>query len=204
MDEYRNIEEYLNKKKNNNFNNRGMNSSMTFAKVFVSKILISFILFLSFLIGAKVNDKFKKNVYKEVYDNTISFATITKWYNSKFGSIFPIDIVPGEERVFSEKLIYSKSSAYKDGVSLEVNANYLVPLLENGVVIFIGDKTDYGNTVIVQGENGVDIWYCNINVGDIKLYDHLTKGSFVGEAKDKHIYLVFKEDGKYVDYKDFI
>ena len=55
MDEYRNIEEYLNKKKNNNFNNKGMNSSMTFAKVFVSKILISFILFLSFLIGAKVN-----------------------------------------------------------------------------------------------------------------------------------------------------
>lgn len=204
MNEYSNVEQYLNKRKNNSSNNKKINNSMTFAKVFVSKILISFILFLSFLIGTKLNDNFKKNVYKNVYDNTISFATITKWYNSKFGSIFPIDIASNEERVFSEKLIYSKSSAYKDGVSLEVSTNYLVPLLENGIVIFIGDKTPYGNTVIVQGENGVDIWYCNINVGDIKLYDHLTKGSFVGEAKEGKIYLVFKEDGKYVDYKNFI
>jgi len=41
------------------------------------------------------------------------------------------------------QLSYSKESVYKDGVKLTVSDNYLVPALESGIVIFIGNKEGY-------------------------------------------------------------
>ena len=47
-----------------------------------------------------------------------------------------------KEKVFNEKLTYEKANVYKDGVELKVDSNYLVPNLESGIVVFMGDKED--------------------------------------------------------------
>ena len=52
--------------------------------------------------------------------------------------------------------------------------------------------------------NGIDAWYGNIDTTSIKLYDYVEKGSLLGEAKNKKLYLVFQKDGKFLNYQDYI
>lgn len=175
-----------------------------FLKNFVSRVLISLIIFMVLLITIKANPKLKNKINNVLYENNISFAKFNDWYKSKFGNIIPLDnTFPKEEQVFNEKLSYSKKSTYKDGVKLTVDSNYLVPIIESGVVVFIGEKEGYGNVVIVQQINGIDTWYGNVDV-NYKLYDYIEKGKLLGEARDQNIYLVFQKEGKTLDYKKYI
>ena len=89
-------------------------------------------------------------------------------------------------------------------MALKVTDNYLVPALESGVVVFIGEKSDYGTTVIIEQTDGIAVFYSNINFVDIKLYDYIEKGELLGEAIDSKIYLVFSKDGAYLDYKNYL
>ena len=123
-------------------------------------------------------------------------------YNKYFGKYL------GEstniKKVFNEKISYSSENLYKDGVKLTVDTNYLVPTLEAGIVIYIGEKEGYGTTVIIEQINGVKAWYSNINPKDIKLYDYIEKGALLGETKDNKLYLLFEKDGKFLNYKKYI
>ena len=70
------------------------------------------------------------------------------------------------------------------------------------MVIFVGEKENYGNTVIIEQVNGVEVWYSNIK-SSVKIYDYIEKGSLIGEA-DGTLYLVFKKDGNILNYEDYI
>ncbi len=48
-------------------------------------------------------------------------------------------------------------------------------LFESGIVVYIGEKENYKQTVIVQQMNGVDVWYGNIKQANVKLYDYVEK-----------------------------
>ena len=171
---------------------------------FISKSILAVILFLSFLISIKHNSSYKDIIYKEVYENNLSFATFRSFYDKYFGDILPSSkIFNSEVMVFNENLTYKEANSYKDGVALTVDYKYLVPLIKDGVVVFIGKKDEYGDVVIVESDD-IEIWYCNINTSDINMYDYLKKGTFIGEAKEDVIYLVFKKDKEFLNYKDYI
>ena len=174
-------------------------------KVFISKCLILIIIILIGLIIIKKHPEYRSVIKDKIYNNTIKFAEIKKYYTKYFGSLIPIDNLLVEEKpVFNEKLSYKQLNTYKDGVSLTVDNNYLVPCLEDGVVIFVGEKEDYGSTIIVEQTNGIDVFYGNININNINMYDYVKKGSLIGEVKTDKFYLVFFKDGKYLNYKDYI
>lgn len=183
--------------------NKKTNKNRSSLYGFISKLLITIILTLITLILLKSNNKFKTFFYNKVYDNNISFATINKWYENHFGSSIPFkELVEKDTKaVFNNKLEYSKKEKYLDGVKLSVDKNYLVPILESGMVVYIGKKEEYGNTVIVQQVNGVDVWYGNINNPNVKLYDYVEKGKLLGDVKNNNLYLVFKKDGKVLSYE---
>lgn len=173
----------------------------------INKLLITILITLTTLITLKNNTKLKTLFYENVFAKNFKFATINKLFKDKFGSPIPFsDIIEKKEttKVFNEKLEYSAKSKYLDGVKLTVSKNYLVPTLESGMVVFIGEKEKYGNTVIISGIDGIDIWYSNINASNLKLYDYIEKGSFIGEAKDNNIYLVYKKDGKVLNYEEHL
>ena len=170
------------------------------------RFLIATICTLITLIVLKGNSKLKANFYKQVYDTNFSFVTLNQAYQKYFGSPIPFsDMVKKPvETVFNEKLEYQEISFYKDGAKLTVTKNYLVPILESGMVVFVGNKEGYGNTVIVQGMNDVDTWYGNIENVNVKLYDYVEKGSLLGETQDTTLYMVFQKEGKSLDYKEYI
>ena len=172
-------------------------------KVFLSKVLITIILILIVLIGFKKSTSFKDMVHKNVYDTNISFAYLNTLYNKYLGTIIPFKLFKPVTPVFSETLRYKNMSKYLDGVELEVDNNYLVPTINDGIVIFSGFKDGYGNTTIIQGSDNVEVWYSNIS-SNIKLYDYIEKGSYIGDTLSNKLYLVFKKDGNILNYEDYI
>ncbi len=171
----------------------------------ISRILITIIIFLVASILVKEKPNLKPKIIENIYEKNFQFTKAKTIYQKYFGNILSVDkIVKEEEPVFSEKLTYSKKNTYKDGVALTVNNQYMVPILESGIVVFIGEKQDYGNTVIIEQIDGIDVFYSNIETNNIKLYDYVEKGELLGETKTNKLYLVFQKDGKYLNYKDYI
>ena len=167
--------------------------------IYLSKIFISIIITLIILILIKSNSSFKNTFYKEVYDTNISFSTFNKFYNKYISKIDILNIKP----VFNEKRTYNKIEKYLDGVKLYVEKNTAIKSAESGIVIYIGNKDNYNNTVVIQRIDGVDEWYGNINNVGVKLYDYVSKGTIIGEADD-YYYLVYKKDGKNLNYEEYI
>lgn len=167
----------------------------------LSKLFITIILFIICMILIKGNPSFKTIFYKKVYEDSFNFGYINSLYNKYFGNILPFEIKEKVSKVFSENLSYESSEKYLDGVKLKLT-NDLVPVLNEGLVIFIGEKEGYGSTVIINGIDGVDIWYSNLDSINVKLYDYVTKGSLLGSSN--LLYLVYKKDGEVLDYNEYI
>lgn len=167
------------------------------------KLLISIVITLVILILIKSSNSFKNNFYKHIYSNNISFTYLKNIYNKYIGDSEILDKVIKTETVFNETLIYSSKEKYLDGVKLGVEDKYLVPIQESGIVVFIGQKEGYGNTIIIQRIDGIDEWYGNIENVNVKLYDYVKQGKLLGEAS-KNLYLVYKKDGNVLDYEEYL
>lgn len=187
------------------FLNNNSNKNRNVFKSFFNKILLCIILFLILMIVIKSNPVLKDKIYSFVYENNISFSTFKKYFEDKFGGVIPFDnvVVDDTVSVFSENMRYEEKTDYNKGVKLVVSNNYLVPTIESGIVVYMGEKEGYGYTIIVQQNDGVDAWYSNIN-SKVKLYDYVEKGSLLGESIDNNIYLYFQKNGEFIDYKEYI
>ena len=174
-------------------------------KIVLNKILLTIIIFLIGMILLKKNPSLKVIITENLYEKSFRFTKTKQLYQKYFGNIFSIDkIITEETPVFNEKISYSSKSAYKDGVALSVTKNYMVPILESGIVVYIGEKEEYGQTIIIEQTNGIDVFYSNITTDNVKLYDYVEKGKLLGQTKSDKLYLVFQKDGVVLDYKEYI
>ena len=163
------------------------------------------VIFLILAIISKGNTTYKDIIVSNIYEKNISFTTIKKLYNQYLGGITPLEkVVENEMPVFNQQLEYIADSIYHDGVKLEVQPNYLIPVLEEGMVIYIGEKENYGNVIIIEGLGGINIWYGNIEKTSVKLYDYVEKNNYLGTTKDNYLYLAYQQDGKFLDYKEYL
>lgn len=195
------ISKYM--KKINKSNNNGVNEDSKIKKYFIGlgiRILIVAILFLSLSIGCKSNNGLKEKIHDYMYTEDISFTKIKKIYNKYLGGVLPLKETDSTASVFDEKLEYISSSVYYDGAKLTVKDNYLVPVIREGMVVFIGEKENYGNTVIIEDLDGFEIWYGNIANTNLKLYDYVEKGTPLGEV-NKELYLVYSKDENFLNYE---
>lgn len=171
--------------------------------LFLRFLIVVIILFLLAIVY-KSDSSLKGIISNCFFEDNISFIKIKKVYDEYLGGLLPLKKEESDTtEVFNEKLNYSASSIFCDGVKLTVAESYLVPSLSEGMVVFIGDKENYGKTIIVENLDGVDYWYGNIMDTSLKLYDYVEKGNLVGEVK-KDLYIVVSKDGKYLDYEEYI
>ena len=184
--------------------NKSSKSKNNLFKNIVLRVLITIIVTLILLIGFKMNNNFKKTFYHYVYEENFPFSVVKNFLQEKFGTSLTFDKIVTDEEVFNEKLSYKDKSLYHDGVKLTVSSEYMIPSLESGIVVYIGEKENYKQVVIVQQMNGVDVWYGNIKQANVKLYDYVEKGSLIGQVDNKTLYLVFQKEGKFVDYQNYL
>ena len=170
---------------------------------FINKTLTAIFLGLVFLIIMEYSPKFKNYMQNEVLNKNISFGFIGKLYDKYFGEILP-ETNDNIVKVFNEKLVYKSKEKYHDGYKLIVDKNYLVPVIESGVVVFIGEKEEYGNVIVIEGENGSTITYGNIKNTDVKLYEYVTKGKYLGEVENDTLYINILKDNEYLDIETYL
>ena len=172
-------------------------------RCFIFRVLCIIILFLSLAILCKKDILYKDYIYDHIYNKNINFSYFKNIYNKYLGGVFPDYNLNNTIGVFNEKLRYSSALDYYDGVKLSVDSNYLVPLPKEGIVVYIGEKDNYGNVILVEDNEGIDTWYGNICNVSVNLYDNLSAGSYLGQSCDDYIYLVYSKGNIFLDYKDY-
>lgn len=177
---------------------------VSFISKFFSKFLVCVVLLLGILIALKASPSLRENLYKYVFKNNFSFAQVNAVYEKLFGSSLPLTGTEQTALVSSAKIEYDDYSDYKDGAVLKVSENYVIPVIKSGIVVFTGEKEGYGNTVVVQQGDGIEVWYANIKEIKVSMYDYLKAGDILGEANGTKLYLVFTKEGEILDYKKYI
>lgn len=197
MDEY--LNNFKNKKKS--FNKVKISLNKKNINKLITKFMIAIIFFLISIIFTNYSDK-NLLLYKEyVFTESLPFTKLKGWYEDLFGEVLPTQ--DNTQTVFNGKLVYKDISEYYDGEKLLVSKNTLVNNITSGVVVFSGEKDNYGNTVIIQGIDGVDIWYGNLENVSVSLYDYIETGNVIGQTKDEYLYLVIKKDNEYIKYENY-
>ncbi len=171
----------------------------------LTRILIGIILILGSMIFINYKDKNKELYQKYIFTDSLAFHKFNKIYDKYMGKfVDESKTIPEDKVVFSETLSYKGIDKYLDGYKLEVGTSYLVPTLQSGIVVFNGDKDDYGKTLIIQGVDGVDIWYCGVDIHEISLYDYIESGSLLGESASDKITIVVVKDGEFLDFEKYL
>ena len=167
----------------------------------ISKALLSIIFLLVSIILINKNENIRKFYEDKVFNDSISFIKFNELYNKYFGSI--TSIYPTEELVFNESIQYSNIDNYLNGKVLTVSNNYIVPSIGSGIIVYLGDKDNLGNTCIIQGVDGVDIWYSNIDTSNLTLYDYVNKGDMLGTTLSDKLYLTLEKNNEFIDYETY-
>ena len=167
----------------------------------ISKALLSIIFLLVSIILINKNENIKKFYEDKVFNDSMSFIKFNELYNKYFGSI--TSIYPTEALVFNESIQYSNIDNYLNGKVLTVSNNYIVPSIGSGIIVYLGDKDNLGNTCIIQGVDGVDIWYSNIDTSNLTLYDYVSKGDMLGTTLSDKLYLTLEKNNEFIDYETY-
>lgn len=176
--------------------------NLKYAKGLISRSLIAIIFVLGSIIFTNISDKNKELYQKYVLEDSLEFTKINELYQSVFGSV-DITKKNNDSEVVFGSITYTNVEPFKNGVKLTVGMNEVVNVITSGIVVFIGDKDDLGNTIIIQGNDGVDIWYSNITDSDIKVYDYVEAGSILGTSNSEDIYLTICKDGEFMSYEEY-
>ena len=178
--------------------------NLKYAKGLLSRSLFAIIFVLGSIIFTNISDSNKELYQKYVLEDSLEFTKINELYQNIFGTVdITKDNHSDAETVFGS-ITYTNIESFKNGSKLTVGMNEVVSAITSGIVVFIGEKDELGNTIIIQGNDGVDIWYSNITDTDIKVYDYVEAGSILGTSNSEDIYLTISKDGQFMSYEEYM
>lgn len=169
----------------------------------LSKLISRFMILVIALLLVLIVLKICPDLKSKVFSNNINLSGLNALYTEYFGGILPISKTT-TETVSKETIKYSGAEKYKDGVKLTVTNDYTVMSQSTGLIIYAGEKEGYGNTIIVQRPDGVEVWYANLKNANVSLYDYVKQDQILGTVSGADLYMVFSKDGKYLDYKKYL
>lgn len=172
-------------------------------KIWVTKLLLSIIFILISLIYVNFNTKNKETYTNNILEDSISFTKLNNLYDKYIGNTKKEEVNKEDVLTMNEGLVYQSLEKYNNSTKFIVSNDYPINILKPGIIVYIGEKDDLGNTVIVQGNDGVDIWYSNINVTEYSLYDYVTKNDILGTTNSNTLYLTILKDGTYLTYEEY-
>ncbi len=205
-----NVEDIIkkNKEKRRNYTSgekkEELPKNIKYLKGLISRILITIIFVLGSIIYTNINSDNKKLYKKYVLENSLSFTKINNLYNDLFGEIDFIKKNKDNSKPVFNNISYTNIENYKNGIKLNVSPNETISVITSGIVVYIGEKEELGNTIIIQGNDGVDIWYSNLTDTNIKVYDYIESGTILGTSNSNEVYLTLLKDGKYMNYEEYI
>ncbi len=171
------------------------------AHKYMTRVLICIIILLLSLIGTSINSKVK-NFYKEyIFNDSFQFMKFNNFFSKIAGTTEEKE--ENSVPVMKSFLEYESKEKFLNGEKYYGVKDNFVTTLSGGIVTFVGDKDDYGRTVIIQGSNGFDIWYFLLDETDVKIYDYVKASEIIGNI-DKEFGLVITKDNKYYTYEEYV
>lgn len=195
------IENYLNHKKISKFNPK----VQKYLSNLLSKFLLSIIFLMVSIILIKSNSNIKNFYQKDILTKQINFTKFNDFYTKYFGNILPDYTVPSvpTQMASNTEFDYNNGTPYLNGTKLETTENYPVPIITSGIIVFLGEKDSLGPTCIVQGIDGIDIWYSHIDTSSLNLYDYVTEGKILAPTESNYFYLTIDSNGNYLTYDTY-
>ena len=192
------IENYLNHKKISKFNPK----VQKYLSNLLSKFLLSIIFLMVSIILIKSNSNIKTFYQEDILTKQINFTKFNDFYTKYFGNILPDYTVPSvpTQMASNTEFDYNNGTPYLNGTKLE---NYPVPIITSGIIVFLGEKDSLGPTCIVQGIDGIDIWYSHIDTSSLNLYDYVTEGKILAPTESNYFYLTIDSNGNYLTYDTY-
>ena len=187
----------------NSYETEELPKKWKYIKGLISRTLIAVIFVLGSIIFTNISAKNKELYQKYVLEDSLEFTKINELYQSLFGSV-DITKKDNDSEVVFGNITYTNIEPFKNGSKLTIGMNEVVNVITSGIVVFIGEKDDLGNTIIIQGNDGVDIWYSNITDTDIKVYDYLESGNILGTSNSDDIYITISKDGEFISYEEYM
>ena len=195
------IENYLNHKKISKFNPK----VQKYLSNLLSKFLLSIIFLMVSIILIKSNSNIKTFYQEDILTKQINFTKFNDFYTKYFGNILPDYTVPSvpTQMASNTEFDYNNGTPYLNGTKLETTENYPVPVITSGIIVFLGEKDSLGPTCIVQGIDGIDIWYSHIDTSSLNLYDYVTEGKILAPTESNYFYLTIDSNGNYLTYDTY-
>ena len=195
------IENYLNHKKISKFNPK----VQKYLSNLLSKFLLSIIFLMVSIILIKSNSNIKTFYQEDILTKQINFTKFNDFYTKYFGNILPDYTVPSvpTQMASNTEFDYNNGTPYLNGTKLETTENYPVPIITSGIIVFLGEKDSLGPTCIVQGIDGIDIWYSHIDISSLNLYDYVTEGKILAPTESNYFYLTIDSNGNYLTYDTY-
>lgn len=195
------IENYLNHKKISKFNPE----VQKYLSNLLSKFLLSIIFLMVSIILIKSNSNIKTFYQEDILTKQINFTKFNDFYTKYFGNILPDYTVPSvpTQMASNTEFDYNNGTPYLNGTKLETTENYPVPIITSGIIVFLGEKDSLGPTCIVQGIDGIDIWYSHIDTSSLNLYDYVTEGKILAPTESNYFYLTIDSNGHYLTYDTY-
>lgn len=173
-------------------------------KLWLTRLLLSIIIVLVCLITTNLSNEFKILFRKNVLEENISFTKFNELYNAYVGNNKELEeddtlVVSGINDLLYDEMILKDGSYY-----INVGVDYPINFITSGLVVFKGDKDNFKNTIIVQGNNGIDVWYSGVLLDGYTLYDYVSKGDLLGNSLEENVIISFVKDGSFMTYEEFI
>lgn len=161
---------------------------------------------------------------QEVMNRDFNFEAVAVWYESRFGqvpSVLPVltphkGSVPAATStqitswtVPKDWTIVKKYAPASSRIIVDVGETGHVLNQETGIVTFVGEKSGYNQTVVVQLAGGREVWYGNIETTQVHSNDYLKKGELIGIAKkfsptSRYLYVAMKKKDIFIDPMEVI
>lgn len=162
-------------------------------KKILNKVCFSIIFVLVSLIFVEYGNN--RSLYKEnVLNNNINFSKLRMYYDKYFigksDEVSNEDVMVGNEIEFEE--VDGRYKYFEESVNV----------LQSGIVVYVGEKDGLGNTVVIQGVDGVDFWYSNLNNVSVSLYDYVKMEDSIGLSNEYYVISLYR-DGNLISYDEY-
>ncbi|WP_053219032.1 M23 family metallopeptidase [Virgibacillus senegalensis] len=144
----------------------------------------------------------------QAFSEEFPFASVNAWYQDKFGS--PLAMVPTQE---TEELpavlpvngtVSQSFQTNGEAIRIAANEKSKVVAVKDGTVIFAGNKSDTGKTVIVQHADRSKSIYGYLTDIDVYQYQFIGDNHVIGqfdpsEGEKQDIYFAIQKNNQYLD-----
>ncbi|MEQ6389626.1 M23 family metallopeptidase [Bacillaceae bacterium S4-13-58] len=185
---------------------------------FLFKLVLSGILFFSVAILLQLDDRFagpQKWVEYQLSEE-FQFAAVNSWYKDTFGE--PLAFLPIYDEQESEEnkdnsqilampvtgTIGQTFQVNGEGILIQTNEKSFVKAMEEGTVVFAGNREDTGKTVIIQHSDNTKSYYGQLSSILVEQYQGINKNDAVGEVipqegKTHSFYFAIEKNKKFID-----